>query len=176
MNIVVRGRDPEALAAQARTLILSLDPEMPPFNIRTLEDEVSRLVAGPRFSATVLAVFALTALVLAAVGVYGVMGYLAGQRTREIGMRVAVGATTAQVLRLMLRDGVFILLVGLTAGVLLSLWLTRTLTGLLHEVQPMDPATVGMVAAILAAVGLLAASLPAWRATRVSVVDALRAD
>ena len=174
MNVVVRGRDPVALAASLRALVLSLDPEMPPFNVRTLNDEVFALVAGPRFSASVLAVFAMVALVLAAIGVYGVMAYSAGQRTREIGVRMALGATRAQVLRLMIRDGVIVVAAGLIAGLMAAMWLAQALTGLLHDVQPADPIALASVAALLSTAGLIAAYLPARRATRVSALEALR--
>ena len=176
MSVVARGGSPPALAASIRTLVLSLDSEMPPFNVRTLDDEVSRLVEGPRFSAALLGLFALIALVMAAIGVYGVMAYGAAQRTREIGVRVALGATRGQVLRLMIRDGVIVVSAGLVAGLIAAVWLTRSLTGLLHEVTPADPLALASVAALLSAVGLVAAYLPARRATRVSALDALRND
>jgi putative ABC transport system permease protein len=174
ITLVVRGGDPDRLAALLRTLILSLDPEMPPFNVRTLGGEVGRLVAGPRFTASVLAAFAVVALVLAAVGVYGVMAFSAGQRTRELGVRVALGASRAQVLWLVFRDGLTIVAAGLGAGLLAAVWLAESLTGLLYEVRPADPASLGAVAAILAAVGLLAAYWPARRATRLNAVEVLR--
>lgn len=176
MNVVVRGRDAAALRSSLRTLMLSLDPGMPPFNVRTLDEEVSRLVAGPRFSASVLGVFAAIALVLAAVGVYGVMSYLFGLRTREIGVRVALGATRGNVLGLMLRDGLLVTAGGVTLGLVASLWLTHTLTSMLHEVQPTEPRALAAVAAMLSSVALLAAYLPARRATRVNAVDALRTE
>jgi predicted permease len=175
-TIVVRGSDPPSFAAPARALVLSLDAQMPPFNVRGLDDEVSQLVAGPRFSAALLAVFAFVALIMAAVGVYGVMAYSAGLRTREVGVRVALGATRAQVLRLMLRDGVVVVSVGLFAGLIAALWLARALTGMLHEVTPADPIALVSVAVLLATVGIIAALLPARRATRVSALDALRSD
>jgi len=156
--------------------VLSLDPEMPPFNVRTLTDEVSSLVAAPRFSASVLAVFALVALVLAIVGVYGVMAHAAARRTREIGLRIALGASRSQVLRLMLRDGVIVVGGGLAVGLTAAIWLARGLTGLLHEVTPADPVALITVAALLSSTGLAAAYLPASRAARVSALAALRDD
>jgi predicted lysophospholipase L1 biosynthesis ABC-type transport system permease subunit len=176
VGVVVRGGDPRALATSVRGLVLSLDPEMPPSGVRTLEDEVSSLVAGPRFSATVLALFAVVALVMAAVGVYGVMAYSAGQRTREIGVRIALGATRRQVLWLMLTDGVVIVGAGLGAGLVLAVWLAKGLTGLLHEVAPADPVALASVALLLSVTGIAAAYVPARRATRVSVLTALRED
>lgn len=175
-TLVVRGANAGRRPASLRALILALDPEMPAFNVRTLRDEVSALVAGPRFAATLLVAFAGVALILAAVGVYGVMTHSASQRTREIGVRVALGATRAQVLRLMLRDGMAIVAAGLGVGLLVAAWLARGLTGLLHEVTPADPLALTSVAALLLVAGLLAAYLPAWRATRVSALDALRDD
>jgi ABC-type lipoprotein release transport system permease subunit len=166
MNIVVRGNDPDAFRSALRTLILSLDSGMPPFNVRTLDEEVSRLVAGPRFSASVLGVFATIALVLAAVGVYGVMSYLSGLRTREIGVRVALGATRGSVLGLILRDGLIVTASGVALGLIASAWLAQTLTGMLHEVQPTSPAALAAVAVVLSSVALLAAYLPARRDRR----------
>jgi putative ABC transport system permease protein len=176
VNVVVRGDDLERLRTSIRALVLSLDPEMPPFNVRTLDDEVSRLVAGPRFSASVLAVFASIALVLAAVGVYGVMSYLSGLRTREIGVRVALGATRGAVVRLIIRDGVVVIASGVAVGVIASVWLTQTLTGMLYEVQPTNPAALAAVVILLSSVALVAAYLPARRATSVNALEALRSD
>jgi predicted permease len=173
-TVVVRGRDPAGLARTVRALVLSLDPETPPFNVRTLSSEVSGLVAGPRFSATLLAVFAAVALVLAAIGVYGVMAHAAGRRTREIGVRVALGATRSQVLRLMIRDGVVVVAGGLACGLIAAAWLAQVLTGLLHDVTPADPVALAAVAGLLSSAGLLASYLPARRATRISALDALR--
>jgi putative ABC transport system permease protein len=174
MTIVVRGERTEALMSELRAAIRALDPELAPFNVRTLDAEVAGLVAGPRFSATVLTLFAAVSLVMAGIGVYGVVAYSAGRRTREIGIRVAVGATPAQVMRLILRDGVAIVLGGLAIGLLLAVWLARTMTGLLHEVTPADPIALASVAALLAVLGLLAIYIPARRAIRISVVSALR--
>jgi putative ABC transport system permease protein len=147
---------------------------MPPFNVRTLSDEVGGLVAAPRFSATLLGLFAAIAVVLAAVGVYGVMTYAAGQRTREIGVRIALGATRAAVLRLMLRDGLLVVGAGLVAGLAAAIVLSRALTGLLYDVSPADPLALASVAAVLASIGMAAAYIPARRATRISPLEALR--
>ena len=134
-------------------------------------------MAGPRFSATVLGLFAAVALVMAAVGVYGVMAYYAtGRRTREIGVRVALGATRGQILRMILRDGVLVIAAGLVGGLVASAWLARTLTGLLHEVDPADPVALGAVAILLSLIGLGAVYLPARRAARLSPLAALRED
>jgi putative ABC transport system permease protein len=174
MTAVVRGRDQAAMAATMRSLLLSLDSEMPPFNVRRLDDEVSRLVAGPRFSATAVGGFALVALVMATVGVYGVMAYAIAQRTHEIGVRMAVGATRRQIAALIMRSAGFVVSGGLAIGLLAAAWLARALTGLLYEVTPADPATLGLVAVVLAASGLSAAYVPARRAARVDVLTTLR--
>ena len=175
-TLVLRGKDLTAVTASMRALVLSMDSEMPPFNVRTLSDEVSRLVAGPRFSAGAIGVFAFAALVMAALGVYGVMAYTAGLRTREIGVRMALGATRGAVVRLILRDGLLVVGTGLVLGGAAALWLARGLTGLLHEVAPADPLSLFGVGLLLSAVGLVAVYVPAMRATRIAVTAALRVE
>lgn len=174
INIVVRGGDRGGLERSMRALVLSLDPQMPTSNVRWLDDEVASLVAAPRFSASILGIFASVALVLAAIGVYGVAAHSMTQRRREIGVRVALGATRAQVLRTMIRDAAIAIVVGLAAGAVAAIMLARTLTGLLHDVTPADPASIATVSAILLAAGLVAAYVPARRATRLSALEALR--
>ena len=149
---------------------------MPTYAVRTLDDEVAALVAGPRLVTIVSGAFALAALLLAAIGVYGVIAYSAGLRRREIGVRVALGATRAQVLRLVMRDGVALVGVGAGAGLLLAIAAARTLSGFVHEVTPADPIAIASTAILLGAVGLAAAYFPARRATRVSALEALRHD
>jgi predicted permease len=176
VTLVVRGKSAATQVGPLRSMVSSLDPEMAVFNVRTLDREVAGLVAGPRFSATALGLFALVALVMAAVGVYGVMSYSAGQRTREIGVHMALGATPAQVLRVIVRDGLIVVAAGLGAGLVIAVWLARSLTGLLHEVTPADPVALVSVAVLLSAIGLVAVLIPARRATRVSALAALRHD
>ena len=176
MNVVVRGDDLPSLPATLRALTLALDPGVPPFNVRPLDDDTSRLLAGPRFSATLLAVFAATALVMASIGVYGVMSYTAGLRTREIGVRIALGSTRAQVTRLMLRDGVLVVLGGLGTGLVGAIWIAQSLSSMLFAVSPADPAALASVAAVLSVAGLIAAYVPTRRATRVNAIDALRVE
>ena len=176
MSVVVRGPAPDRMAGDLRAIVRSLDPELALFNVRTLDAEVARLVAGPRFSATVLGLFAAVALVMAGVGVYGVATYATGRRTREIGVRVALGATRGQILRMILRDGVLMIAAGLVGGLVASAWLSQILTGLLHEVAPTDPVTLGAVAILLSLIGLGAVYLPAHRAARLSPLAALRED
>jgi putative ABC transport system permease protein len=176
VTLVFRGAGARAQVGPVRSMVSSLDPEMPIFNVRAMDDEVAGLVAGPRFSAMALGLFAMVALVMAAVGVYGVMAYSASRRTREIGVHMALGATPAQVLRVIVRDGVVVVFVGLSAGLLAAMWLAQSLTGLLHEVTPADPVALVTVALLLSAIGLVAVLIPAWRATRVSALTALRHD
>jgi predicted permease len=176
VTIVARGSGAGVRPEVVRAMVSSLDREMAVFNVRTLGREVAGLVAGPRFSATALGLFAFVALVMAAVGVYGVMAYSAAQRTREIGVRMALGATSAHVLRLVVRDGVIVVAIGLSAGLVIAMWLSRSLTGLLHEVTPADPFALVSVAIVLSVVGLTAVLIPARRATRVSALAALRHD
>lgn len=176
VTVVVRGKGAATQVGSLRSMVSSLDPEMAVFNVRTLDREVAGLVAGPRFSATALGLFALVALVMAAVGVYGVMAYSAGQRTKEIGVHMALGATPSQVLRVVGRDGLIVVAAGLGVGLVVAMWLARSLTGLLHEVTPADPIALASVAVLLSTIGLVAVLIPARRATRVSALAALRHD
>ena len=174
ITVIARGPRPASLAAALRPIVLSLDPQSPPYNVRALDRDVARVVAGPRFSATVLGVFAGVAFLMACVGVYGVMSYAAGLRTREVGIRVAVGASRGEVVLLMLRDSARVVMAGLAAGLVAAVLLTRTLTGLLHEVTPADPITLAIVAGLLGTAGLLASFVPARRAASIDPLQALR--
>jgi putative ABC transport system permease protein len=176
VTVIVRAPDTAGVMNTVRPAVLSLDPQSPPFNVRTLDADVSRIVAGPRFGATVLGMFAGIAFLMACVGVYGVMAYVAGLRTREIGIRLAVGATRGQVMSLMLKQSAVVIALGLAFGIAAAMLLTRTLTALLHEVKPADPMTLAAVAALLAAAGFVASYVPAQRATRVDPLTALRED
>lgn len=131
-------------------------------------------LAQQRFNVLLLGLFAALALVLAAVGIYGLMSYAVIQRTHEIGVRVAVGAQTRDVLGLVVADGAKLAFLGMVAGIVLALVLTRFMASLLFEVTPTDPATFASVAMLLALVGLLACYIPARRATRVDPMVALR--
>jgi ABC-type antimicrobial peptide transport system permease subunit len=144
--------------------------------MRWLSDEVAELTAGPRFSAVVLSSFAAVALIMASLGVYGVMGFVARQRTREIGVRQALGATRQQVLADLMRDAIVIVVTGLATGLVAAVWLARSLTGVLHEVTPADPVSLVLVGAALATAGLVAGLIPARRATRINLLSALRED
>ena len=141
-----------------------------------MNDVVSAALSTPRFTSVLLSIFATLALTLSAIGIYGVLSYVVSRRTREIGIRVAIGAGRWQVLRMVLGGGVSLALAGIGAGLVLALWVTRLMQGLLHGVTPLDPATFASVAIRLATIAALASLVPAWRASRVNPVVALRSD
>jgi putative ABC transport system permease protein len=175
MFLAVRASgDLSALAAALRERVRRVDPDVPASNVQTMAERVSAAVARPRMQALVLGAFAGVALVLAAVGVYGVTAYAARQRTREIGIRMAVGASSRSIVALFLRQGALLVAIGVSAGLLGAFALSRTLRTLLFEVSPSDPLVFGAVATTLAAVALTAAWIPAIRATRLDPVEALR--
>lgn len=154
----------------------ALNPNLPVYGVQTLDDLMSGAIARQRVSMAVLAVFAGVALLLAAVGLYGVVSHGVAERTREVGVRLALGATGRQVLRLFLRQGVLVTLAGMAAGLAGALALAGFLEDLLFEVEPADPMTFGVVALVLFVVAMAACYLPARRATRVNPLLALRGD
>jgi putative ABC transport system permease protein len=175
MFLVVRAHeDPLALAGAVRDRIRHVDPDVPASSVRTMEDRVSASLAQPRLRAIVLGTFAGLALLLAGVGTYGVMSYGARQRTREIGIRMAIGASSRAILTLLLGRGFVLVAAGLGAGLLGALALTRALRTLLFGVSTSDPLVFGGVTALLATIAMIAAWLPARRATRLEPVVALR--
>ena len=149
---------------------------LPILQIVPMQDKVAAAAATPRFFTTLVSVFGALALMLAAVGLYGIVAYVVRQREREIGVRVALGATPAHVVWLMLRRGMRPVLAGLTVGIALALFATRLLRSLLYEVSASDPVTFVGVATLLAAVALVASWLPSRRAARVDPTVTLRAD
>ncbi len=177
MTLVVRSaQDPRALVAPVRALIREMDPNLPVADIRTMDDVVSATLSAPRFTTVLMGVFAALALALSAIGIYGVLSYVVSRRTREIGIRVAIGAGRPQVLRLILMDGLGLALVGVAVGLAAAAGLSRLLTSLLHGVTPADPATFLAVAAALTLVALLASLIPAWRAASLDPVRALKSE
>jgi putative ABC transport system permease protein len=131
-------------------------------------------MSTPRFTSVLLSIFAALALTLSAVGIYGVLSYVVSRRTREIGIRVAIGAGRGQVLKMVLGSGISLALAGIAAGLVLAFAVTRLLRGLLHGVTPADPLTFMAVAIVLTGVAALASVVPAWRASRVDPVIALK--
>ena len=175
MTFVVRTEgDPLALAGAARREIQALDKDLPVADVRTMESWMGESVARARFGTLLLAVFAGVALLLAAVGIYGVMAYTVEQRRHEIGIRMALGATVGDVLRLVVRQGLLLTLTGVALGLLGAFALTRVMSGLLFGVTATDPVTFAGVALLLATVALVACLVPARRATKVDPMIALR--
>ena len=176
MMLVVRGAggDAASLAGLVRSQVRALDPDQPVFGVRTMEEQLAERRAQHRFNMILLAVFAGLALVLAAVGLYGVMAYSVTLRTHELGVRMALGARAADVFRLVIGRGMLLAALGVGCGLLASLVLTRVMSSLLYGVSATDPVTFGGVALALAAVALAACYLPARRATKVDPMNALR--
>jgi predicted permease len=174
-TIVVRTAiDPTAVAADVRGAVSAIDGAMPVDQIETMEQLVSVSVAQPRFRTVILAAFSVLALVMASVGIYGVMNYLVIQRTLEFGIRLSVGATRGDVLRLVLGRASVLIGAGLCLGLLGSVFLVRLIAKLLYGIAPLDPLTFVAVPLLLSAVALLASYIPARRATRVDPMVALR--
>jgi putative ABC transport system permease protein len=175
MDVVVRtqGR-PESVQTSARSRIHDLDAELPLANVRTLEEYVYNTAAQPRLNAALLVVFAGVALIIAAIGVYGVLAYSVNQRTREIGLRMALGAQPSGVLWWIAGRGMMVAMAGIGAGFAGAVALSRVLSSLLYEIQPHDSLTFTAVAVLLSAVALTACLVPARRASRVDPIVALR--
>ncbi len=177
MTLVVRtAGDPTEQTAAIRNAVLQLDKEQPIFNIRTLDQRLSTSIAQQQFSMLLLGVFAAVALVLAAVGIYGVLSYAVTQRTHEIGIRMALGAGQRDVLKLVVRHGMLLTLLGVVAGLAAAFALTRLMTTLLFGVSATDPLTFSLIALLLIMVALLACWIPARRATKVDPMIALRCE
>jgi putative ABC transport system permease protein len=176
VNLIVRSaRDSVSVAADVRGAVQRLDGSLP-VTVQTLDDLVSDSVKPQRFSMTVMTAFAGLALLLAALGIYGVLANAVAQQTQEIGVRVALGATTADVVWMVLRRALTLMGAGLVIGVAGALAVTRTMASLLFEVRPTDAVSFGGAVACLAAIALIASLVPAWRATRVDPIVALRAE
>ncbi len=177
MNVVVRtAGDPAGLAAAARKGIRDLDPDLPIYNVRTMDDRVAESLARRRFAMLLLTLFAALALGLASVGVYGVIAYLVNQGARELGIRLALGATPRAVLLLIVRQGMAVALAGVTIGLAAAFVLTRFMESLLFGVRATDPLTFGSIAVLLTLVALAASSIPALKAARIDPMVSLRAE
>ena len=176
-SVVVRahaGTDAAALAPALRAAVLEADKDQPLAEVRTMSAMLANSLARERFQMLLLSIFAGTALLLAAVGLFGVMSYTVAQRTHEIGIRMALGAQKTDILKLVIGRGATLALAGVLIGLGVALGLTRLMSGLLFGVSATDPATFGGIAALLFAVALVACYLPALRAIKVDPLIALR--
>jgi putative ABC transport system permease protein len=175
MALVVRASsDPQSLVPAIRNELSAMDKDQPLYNVRTMAQLMSESIARQRFSMLLIAVFAAVGLVLASVGIYGVMSYTVTQRTHEIGVRMALGASHRDVLRMVVRQGMILALVGTGLGLIASFLLTRLISSLLFSVSATDPLTYVLISLLLVSIALLACLIPARRATRVDPMVALR--
>jgi putative ABC transport system permease protein len=174
-SIVARVAAPDSISAAARQIAIKIDPETS-VQVRTVDEAFERALAGRRFSLILIGVFSACALVLATLGMYGLMAYLVSQRTREIGLRLALGADPSDVLKLVVGKGMTLALVGIIVGVSAALWLTKLLEGMLFGVERTDAVAFGVVVAVTIVSVLLAIYFPATRALKVPPVEALRAE
>jgi putative ABC transport system permease protein len=168
--------DPSPLAQPMKAAILSVDSTQPVYNVQPMTEVVSQSIAQRRVALVLLAFFAISALVLAAIGVYGIMSYAVTQRTGEIGIRMALGARASEVSMLVGRQGMTLVMAGLAAGVGVAVWLTQWMGSLLFRVSPRDPAVFSIAAGTLVLVSLVACYLPARRAAQVDPMIALRCE
>jgi putative ABC transport system permease protein len=175
MDVAVRtAGEPLAALSGVRQKVREMDPELPVATVRTMEQWLSFSAAQPRLDAVLVAVFACVALAIASIGVYGVLSYSVNLRTREIGLRMAMGAQRSSVLRLIVREGMLVALAGIAVGLIGAMLVSRVLASLLFGVPARDPATFAAVAISLAVVALAACAVPAWRASKVDPIVALR--
>jgi putative ABC transport system permease protein len=174
MALVARTANAETLVPALRRAVLDLDPRLPVYGVRTLSDYVNQQVEQPRMSATLLGGFAILALVLAAVGVYGVLSYIVSQRTREIGLRLALGAGRGEIVRQVVGQALLLAAIGLVTGLAGAIALTRLLRTMLFEVSPTDVTTFATVTVLLGVIAVAAGLVPAKRASDVDPLVALR--
>jgi predicted permease len=177
LNFVVRASVPfDSLANDFRRAVGKLDPTLPLIRMRPMDDVIDAAVARPRFLTLLLGIFAGLALLLAAVGTYGILSHLVSTRQQEIGIRMALGADRSEILRLVLGRGLLLSGLGLALGLGASFGLTRLIKTMLFNVTPTDPVTLSMVAGVIAFVSIAACLVPAWRATRVDPLIVLKAE
>jgi putative ABC transport system permease protein len=177
MTVVLRTtREPASLVARLRAAVREGDPSIPLDQVRTLDDWLVETVASPRLTTIIAEAFAAIAVLLAALGIYGVVAYSVGQRTPEFGLRMAVGATKRDLVKLVLRGGLRSAVIGTCLGLAGAFALSRVIASLLYEVRPDDPLTFVTAAALLVAIALLACYVPARRAARVDPLVALRTE
>jgi putative ABC transport system permease protein len=177
MDVIVRtSADPQGMAAVVQSEIQSMDKSVAKFAVTTVEQQLGEQTAGRRFQTSLIGLFSFVALLLSAIGIYGLMHYFVVQRTNEIGVRMALGARSGNILALVLRQGLILAGLGILAGILGALGLTHLLSSLLYGITPTDSLTFATVPAILLAVAALACWIPARRAARIDPVLALRRD
>jgi len=175
-GVVKTTGDPKSLVAAVTKEVAVMDKDLPLFSVKTMDEYLATSVAAPRFNTTLLSIFAAVALVLTVVGLYGVMSYSVAQRTSEIGIRLALGAQTSDVLKMIIKQGINLIVLGLLLGLFGAMALMRVVSGLLFGVTTRDPLTFTVVALLLLTIALLACLVPAWRATKVDPMDALRCE
>lgn len=166
--------DPSSLSKALQREVQAVDPELPVFSIKPMEEMMASAMAQRQFSMMLFGVFAALALLLAAVGIYGVMAYTVAQRTHEVGIRIALGARTADVLKMVVGQATRLALIGVALGLTLAFALTRLMSSLLFGVSATDPLTFAALSVLLTGVALLASYIPARRATKVDPMIALR--
>jgi putative ABC transport system permease protein len=176
VGVIKTSNEPRSLISAVTKEVGAMDQDVPVFAVKTMEEYLSASVAGPRFSTTLLSIFAAVALVLTIVGLYGVMSYSVAQRTNEIGIRLALGAQSRDVLLMIVKQGGALILSGLVLGLGGAYAATKLIQSLLFGVTAKDPFTFAAVAVLLAIVALLACYIPALRATKVDPMDALRCE
>jgi putative ABC transport system permease protein len=177
MSLIARGKDGRPpSAADLRAAVAAVDPELPLTSVQEMEDVVARSLGRPRLTLSLMSLFGVVALLLAAIGLYGVVAFSVSQRVREIGLRMALGASSSDVSRLVLREGLKLALAGVALGVVGAFFAGRFLESMLYEVEPRDPMTLVVIAVLLVGVALVASYLPARRASRIDPFVALRTE
>jgi len=177
LDVVIRAQsNPELLTGPARRILERLDPDLPMYRVRTMVSEIDRSLWARRAYSWLIGIFAVVALVLAAAGIYGVISYAVSQRTREIGVRIALGASPREILAAVLRSGMALVTMGAAIGLALTLAVARLLSDLLFGVSPHDPLVYGAVLSAVTGIALLANGIPARRAAAVDPLRALRSE
>jgi ABC-type antimicrobial peptide transport system permease subunit len=177
MTLLVRtASDPAAVIGGVRSIVRAMDPLLPLYNVQTMKQLYGEALSRPRFATISLGLFAALGLLLAAIGIYGVIAFITQQRSREIGIRLALGADRATVLRMVVAQGARLIALSLLIGSVAAFVLTRLLRALVFDISTTDPLTCVSVAAVIGFIGLLASWLPARRASGIDPVDAIRSE